>query len=56
MNQYPVNGEGSNASHKSSPVATMKSLSALLREVRLLLAGFPMLAYAFISLWEHFGH
>jgi len=56
MHQHLTNGERSSASHKSSPAATMKSLSALLREARLLLAAFPMLAYAFISLWEHFGH
>ena len=56
MNQHPTNRERSSAPHKSSPAATMKSLSGLLREARLLLAVFPMLAYAFTSLWEHFGH
>ena len=56
MNQHPTNGERSSAAHKSSSTATMKSLSGLLREARLLLAGVPMLAYAIISLWEHFGH
>lgn len=33
--------------------ATMRLLTGLLREVRLLI---PMLAAAIVTLWEHFGH
>jgi len=36
--------------------ATLRDLSAFLRQVRLLLATMPMLAYAITTLWEHFGH
>ena len=43
--------------HTATPAATLKDLSAFLRQVRLLLATVvPMLAYAITTLWEHFGH
>lgn len=41
---------------KSTPVATMRMLNAFLREVRVLVIGLPMTAYAITTLWEHFGH
>ena len=43
--------------HTATPAATLKDLSAFLRQVRLLLVTVvPMLAYAITTLWEHFGH
>jgi len=43
--------------HTATSAATLKDLSAFLRQVRLLLATVvPMLAYGITTLWEHFGH
>jgi hypothetical protein len=42
--------------HGRSWGATMKTLNAFLREVRLLIGALPMAAYGITTLWEHFGH